>query len=104
MLCLVFFLQGSKRKVRPTKKSMETKSLTWFFRNDLNVGDGGLRGRAMYFPTVDFATQIPSLPSSPRMRGDPQVGLAVDIFRISSRTLLSIWGRPGSEFLLSRLQ
>ena len=36
----------------------------------------GFGERTMYFSTVDFATMIPSLPSSPTMRGEPHVGLA----------------------------
>ena len=33
-------------------------------------------GRARYFSTVDLATSMPSLASSPTMRGEPQFGLA----------------------------
>jgi len=83
---------------------METRSLTWFFKNDLHVGEGGFCERTMYFSTVDFATTIPRLPSSPMIRGDPHVGLALDILRISSRISVATCGRPGPVFWLSLLQ
>src|SRR5689334_15517450 len=48
----------------------------------------------MYLSTVDLATSIPSLASSPTIRGEPQRGLVVDISRIRSRTASSSAGRP----------
>jgi hypothetical protein len=60
-----------------------------------HVGDGGLRTRGRYFSTVDLATVIPSLRSSPMMRGEPQVGLLHHMSRIKSRTSLEVGGRLG---------
>ena len=44
-----------------------------------HVGDGGLGGRIRYFSTVDFVTLMPSLCSSPTIRGEPHVGFACHI-------------------------
>src|SRR6185369_5543139 len=77
-----------------TKKSTETRSFTWFYRNARHVGDGGFLVLTMYLSTVDLATSIPSLASSPTMRGEPQRRLVVDISRIRSRTASSSAGRP----------
>lgn len=60
--------------VGTTKKSMETKSLTWLCRNAFHVGEGGLRRRTRYVSTVDLATSMPSFCNSPTIRGAPQVG------------------------------
>ena len=52
----------------------------WFFRKVVHMGDGGYLGmRGRYFSTVDVATAMPSLRSSPTMRGDPHVGFACHI-------------------------
>jgi hypothetical protein len=45
-------------------------------RKAFRVGEEGLRVRGRYVSTVDLATLIPSLWSSPTMRGEPHVGLA----------------------------
>src|SRR5215472_4330767 len=50
----------------------------------------------MYLATVAWATSIPSLSSSPWIRGAPQSGLAKLIMRVNSRTSSSIAGLPGS--------
>ena len=55
------------------------------------------------FLTVDLATAIPSFRNSPRMRGDPHCGFAVEMSRISVQSSSLTAGRPG--FLqLSRAQ
>jgi len=59
------------------------------------VGDGDFFGRTMYFSTVALARWIPTLASSPTIRGDPQSGFALDIWRIRSRISLGTAGRPG---------
>jgi hypothetical protein len=38
-----------------------------------HVGDCGLRTWGRYFSTVDLATLMPSIRSSPTMRGEPHV-------------------------------
>ena len=78
-----------------TKKSRDTKAMTWFCRSARHVGDGGFRNRTRYFSTVDCATSMPSLRSSPTRRGAPQVGLAYDMFRIRPCTSREIAGGPG---------
>jgi hypothetical protein len=45
---------------------------------------------------VALATWMPSLASSPTIRGDPQDGLALDIRRIRSRISLATAGLPGA--------
>src|SRR5882724_2189991 len=45
-----------KVTVGTVKKSQETKSSTWLFRNALHGGEEGLRDRGRYFSTVDLAT------------------------------------------------
>ena len=46
-------------------KEVDAICFMWFFKNGRQVCDGGLRFRRRYFPTVDRATSIPSLSSSP---------------------------------------
>src|SRR5664280_2111288 len=77
-----------------TKKSSDTKSLTWLSKKVRQVGDGGFLCRTMYLATVDRDTSMPILASSFRIRGAPQVGLEVDILRIKARTSRSNSGRP----------
>ena len=48
-----------------TKKSAETRSLTWFAKNVRQVCEGGLLCRTNYLATVVSETLMPSLPSSP---------------------------------------
>src|ERR1700731_3901343 len=58
-------------------------------------GWGGTLGRhGRYLPTVAWLTSMPSLSSSPWMRGAPQSGFAWLIWRIRSRTSRLILGRP----------
>jgi hypothetical protein len=78
--------------------------LTWFFKNAFQVGEGGLVGRMRYLSTVDWATSIPSLPSSPTIRGEPHPGLALEILRIRSRTSMGTFGLPGLLLWLSLRQ
>jgi hypothetical protein len=73
-----------------------TNSAVWFFKNARHVGEAGFCDRTMYFSTVDFESSIPTFLSSPRIRGEPYNGFALDIVRIRSRTSLATQGRPGS--------
>src|SRR5882757_5862033 len=58
-------------------------------------GRGGALGRhERYLPTVAWLTSMPSLSSSPWMRGAPQSGFAWLIWRIRSRISRLILGRP----------
>jgi hypothetical protein len=67
----------------------------WFCRNAFHVGEGGFRGRTRYFSTVHLATSMPHLRRSPTIRGEPHIGFARHMSRISSRTSLAMAGRPG---------
>jgi hypothetical protein len=46
--------------VGTVKKSTETMSCAWFFRNVRQVCDGGFRRRGMYFETAAWLISIPS--------------------------------------------
>src|SRR5262249_38787193 len=83
-----------KATVGTTKKSTDTRSFTWLSRKARHVGEGGFVGRTMYFSTVALATAMPSLASSPTMRGEPQSGFAVDILPMRSRTAFATAGLP----------
>ena len=83
---------------------METRSLACVAKKVRQVGEGGVDARTRYFSTVDFATAMPSLPSSPAMRGAPHVGLAADSLRIRSRISLPTGGRPSLLWRLKRVQ
>src|SRR6202035_2121260 len=48
----------------------------------------------MYLPTLVSPTSMPSLSSSPWIRGAPQSGFSRLILRISSRTSSGTFGRP----------
>jgi hypothetical protein len=49
---------------------------------------GGRRFLGMYFETVDWATPMPNLSSSPWMRGAPHVGLSLAILTMSHLRVL----------------
>ena len=51
--------------VGTVKKSIETRSLAWLFKNAFHVDEGGLRQRTMYLDTLLSATSIPSFFNSP---------------------------------------
>ena len=51
--------------VGTVKKSTETISLAWFFRNVRQLWEGGLRLRTMYFETVAWLSLMPSFSNSP---------------------------------------
>ena len=55
----------SNRSVGAVKKSLETVLFIWFSRKVLQVWEGGLRWRTIYFPTLVSPTSMPSLSSSP---------------------------------------
>ncbi len=80
---------------RHGEKTQATRSLTWLLKKAFHVGDGGLRTVRRYFSTVDLAMMMPSLRSSPTMRGEPHVRLERHISWMSSRTSFEMVGRPG---------
>ena len=84
-----------KEIVGTTKRSIEAIPSAWFRRNVLQPCDGGRRRRAMYLATEVWPTSMPSLRSSPWMRGAPQRGFARLISRISCRTSRGTLGLPG---------
>src|SRR5439155_8246651 len=93
-----------KLTVGTTKKSVETGLLTLLLRKVSQVWEGGFRWRAIYLATVAWDTSIPSLSSSPWMRGAPQSGFARLIFRMRSRTSRDISGLPGLSCRLFQAQ
>jgi hypothetical protein len=72
-------------------------AVIWFRRKLRQVGEGALRRRARCLPTVAWLTSMPSLSSSPWMRGAPQSGLARLIRRIRARISALVLGRPGQR-------
>jgi hypothetical protein len=56
-----------KAAVGTVKKSQATISSIRLLRKAFHVGEEGLRVQGRYFSTVDLATLIPSLWSSPTM-------------------------------------
>ena len=88
--------QDLERHRRHHEEVDGNQSFTWLFKKARHVGDGGFFGRTMYFWTVDLATWMPNLASSPTMRGEPQRGFALDISRMRSRTACATGGLPGS--------
>src|SRR3954469_20053188 len=57
--------------VGTTKRSIEASPSAWLRRNVLQPCDGGRLRRAMYLATEVWTTSMPSLRSSPWMRGAP---------------------------------
>ena len=72
----------------------------WLSRNVLQPWDGGCLRLSMYLATVVCPTSMPSLSSSPWMRGAPHSGLAMLIWRIGRRISVGVLGRPprGRDF------
>jgi hypothetical protein len=68
--------------------------LAWLRRNVFQPGDGGPLLRTIYLATLVCPTSIPSLSSSPWIRGAPHNGLAKLISRISCRISVGTAGRP----------
>src|SRR6478672_10183960 len=81
--------------VGTTKRSIEAIPSAWLRRNVLQPCEGGRLRRAMYLATQVWPTSMPSLRSSPWMRGAPQRGFAMLISRISCRTSRGTLGLPG---------
>src|SRR5674476_1289591 len=71
--------------VGTVKKSIETVVFTWFSRKVRHVCEGGFRRWTRYLLTLVSPMSMPSLRSSPWMRGAPQSGFSRLIFRISLR-------------------
>src|SRR5258708_2116809 len=80
--------------VGTVKKSIDTVVFKWFSRKVRHVCEGGFRRWTMYLLTLVSPTSMPSLRSSPWMRGAPQIGLSRLILRISLRISFDTGGRP----------
>lgn len=80
--------------VGTTNRSIDAIPSAWLRRNVFHPCDGGRLPRAIYWATVVCPTSMPSLRSSPWIRGAPQNGFATLISRISCRTSSSVFGRP----------
>src|SRR5258708_34565130 len=83
------------RMVGTVKKSMDTVLFTWFSMKVRHVCEGGFRRRTRYLLTLVSPMSMPSLRSSPWMRGAPHRGFSRLILRISLRTSFDTGGRPG---------
>ena len=86
----------STRKVTvgTVKKSTATICEAWLRRNVVHVCDVGRPDVGRYLRMVESETFSPSLSSSSRMRGLPQVGFAVYIRWINLISFRSLGGRP----------
>src|SRR5271169_3295035 len=80
--------------VGTVKKSMETIWVRWFSRKVRQVCDGGLWLRTMYLLTLLSPMSMPSLSSSPWIRGAPHKGFSRHILRIRFRTSRGTVGLP----------
>ena len=69
-------IQQLKRHVASMNMSTAAMTVIWFRRKLRQVGEGALGRRGKCLPTVAWLTSMPSLSSSPWMRGAPQSGLA----------------------------
>ena len=66
----------------------------WFWRKVRQLCDGRRLDLGRYFRIVAVEACRPSLASSSRIRGLPQVGLTLHIRRMSWINSRSFWGRP----------
>src|ERR1035437_2606523 len=80
--------------VGTVKKSIETVVFRWFSRKVRQVCEGGFRRWTRYLLTLVSPMSMPSLRSSPWMRGAPQSGFSRLIFRISLQISFDTGGRP----------
>src|SRR6266849_9243002 len=80
--------------VGTTKRSMATVPSAWLRRKVVQPWDGGRLRRAMYLATLVCPTSMPSLSSSPWIRGAPHSGLARLMSRINWRISGGTFGRP----------
>jgi hypothetical protein len=75
--------------------SIAAMSGRWSRRKVRQFGEGTLGRQGIHRPTVAWLTLMPSLSSSPWMRGAPHNGLALLMRRIKSRISGLTLGRPG---------
>jgi hypothetical protein len=78
-----------------TNMSIAAMSGRWLRRKLRQVGEGTLGRQGIQRPTVAWLILMPSLSTSPWMRGAPHNGLALLIRRIKARISVPILGRPG---------
>jgi len=78
-----------------TNMSIAAMAGRWLRRKLRQVGEGTLGRQGIQRPTVAWLILMPSLSSSPWMRGAPHNGLALLIRRIKARISVPILGRPG---------
>src|SRR5712691_1521860 len=77
-------------------KHVDRRNVGQVILQEAPPGRGGALGRhGIHLPTVAWLTLMPSLSSSPWMRGAPHNGLALLMRRIKSRISVPILGRPG---------
>jgi hypothetical protein len=91
-----------KVSVGTVKKSIAAMASRWFLRNVSHrfTGSGFLGARRIHRETLLSERSKPSLSSSPRMRGAPQVGFSATIRKIKARTSLLTRFRPPTWLIL----
>src|SRR6266536_2556394 len=85
---LRFCYRGLTRAKRESAWRLATRKLR-------HVGEGTLGRHGIYLPTVAWLILMPSLSSSPWIRGAPHNGLALLMRQTKSRISVLILGRPG---------
>jgi hypothetical protein len=80
--------------VATTNMSIAAMSGRWLRRKLRQVGEGTLGRHGIHRPTVAWLILMPSLSSSPWMRGAPHNGLALLMRRIKHAFLCRFWAVP----------
>src|SRR5467141_967301 len=91
---LLYAYNSRNEIVGTTNKSIDAMPSVWLRRKVFQPCDGGRLLFAMYFATVVCPTSMPSLSSSPWIRGAPQSGFAMLMPRMSWRMSAGVFGRP----------
>src|SRR5262245_14751189 len=87
-------IEQSERDGRHDKQIIAAIPLAWLRRNVFQPCDGGPLLRTIYLATLVCPISIPSLSSSPWIRGAPHNGLAMLSSRINCRISVGTAGRP----------
>jgi hypothetical protein len=80
--------------VGTTNRSIAAMPFAWLRRNVFQPCDGGALLGTIYLATLVCPTSIPSLSSSPWIRGAPHKGLVMLISRINWQMSVGTAGRP----------
>src|SRR5262245_48261840 len=93
-------IQQPKRDRRDYEQIHRRNAVGMIAQKVFQPCDGGCLLLAMYFATVVCPTSMPSLSSSPWIRGASQSGFAALMSRMSWRMSVGVFGRPprGRDF------